>query len=60
MACNNTLPCICSFSCSRHAKCCECVAYHIKNDEFPACFFSTTTEKTGNRTLAALLKDRNK
>ena len=60
MTCNNKMICSCSFSCSRHGKCCECLEYHIKNDEFPACFFSKAAEKTGDRSLASLIKDRNK
>jgi len=60
MACNNTNNCNCSFSCSHHGKCCECVNYHKIRNEFPACFFSNKMEATGDRTLSALIKDTNK
>jgi hypothetical protein len=60
MACNNINVCNCSFPCSHHGKCCECIDYHNRKKEFPACFFSKTIEATGDRTLSALIKDRNK
>ena len=60
MACNNTISCSCSFQCSRHSKCCECVEYHAKKGEFPACFFSVSGERTGDRSFESLIKDRNK
>ena len=41
MACNPTINCTCTYtSCSRHGKCCECVAYHRRSGEVPGCFFS--------------------
>ncbi|MDR1133474.1 MAG: DUF6485 family protein [Synergistaceae bacterium] len=60
MACGNNLSisCNCTFSCSRHGKCCECVAYHRGSGEFPGCFFSAKTEKSGDRSFAALVRDR--
>lgn len=61
MACqtNKSIKCPCTYSCSRHGKCCECLAYHLP-DEFPACFFSKEAEATYDRSLSALLKDRKK
>ena len=62
MSCQNrkkNLPeCNCTYPCSRHGVCCECIAYHNRAGEFPACFFSDQTEKTYDRSLAALLRDR--
>ena len=55
---NPAIECNCTFSCSKHGKCCECVAYHRKMGEFPACVFSATAEKTGDRSLDALIRDR--
>ena len=47
MACSNTINCTCTYtSCSRHGKCCECVAYHRRSGEVPGCFFSKIGEKT--------------
>jgi len=60
MACkeNKHINCTCTYSCSRHGKCCECVEYHRRNNEIPGCFFSEKGEKTYDRSLHALLKDR--
>ena len=55
---NKAIECNCTFSCSKHGKCCECVAYHKRNGEFPACVFSAAAEKTGDRSLDALIRDR--
>lgn len=60
MACetNKSMPCPCTYSCGRHGKCCDCLAYHVKSGEFPACFFSKEAEKTYDRSYKALQKDR--
>ena len=55
---NSSIQCNCTYSCSRHAKCCDCIEYHRRNKEFPACFFSTKMEATFDRTLSALIRDR--
>ncbi len=54
----NMRGCSCTFSCSKKGKCCECVAYHRSLGEFPACFFGAAAEKTGDRSLSRLIKDR--
>lgn len=56
--CVNARNCPCTYSCSRHGKCCECVTYHKKNGEFPGCFFTKEGEKTWDRSLSMLLHDR--
>lgn len=56
--CVNAVTCPCTYDCSRHGKCCECVSYHRANGEFPACFFTREGEKTYDRSLSNLLKDR--
>ena len=60
MACehNTSIKCNCTYSCSKHGKCCECVAYHRGSGEFRACFFSDKAEKTYDRSFSALIKDR--
>jgi len=55
---NDKIKCNCTFACSKHAKCCDCIAYHLRNDEFPACYFSVFAEKTGDRSLESLIRDR--
>lgn len=61
MPCENNksmTSCPCTYSCDKRGKCCACIAYHSRSGEFPACFFSKATEKTYDRSLAALIKDR--
>ncbi|MFH1505083.1 MAG: DUF6485 family protein [Candidatus Omnitrophota bacterium] len=42
--------CSCTYpSCSRKGLCCECVRYHLANEEVPGCFFPPEAEKTYNR-----------
>lgn len=56
--CVNADRCPCTYPCVRHGKCCECVAYHRANGEFPGCFFSKVGEQSYDRSLEMLLKDR--
>lgn len=60
MECNtskNLENCTCTYvSCSKRGKCCECVAYHRKNNEIPGCFFSKEGEKTYDRSIANFIK----
>ena len=58
MSCENKLNCPCTYGCSRREKCCECVAYHNRSGEFPACFFSKEGEVTYDRSFRSLQKDR--
>jgi len=51
---NTSINCTCTYPCSRHAKCCECIAYHLRSDEFPACFFSKEAERKYDRSFEAL------
>lgn len=45
--------CNCTYSsCSRHGVCCECIIYHRKNDELPACYFTPAQERTYNRSIS--------
>jgi hypothetical protein len=48
----------CTYSCPLHQKCCDCIEYHRRRNEFPACFFSEKMERTYDRSLSALLKDK--
>jgi len=60
MACehNTSIKCPCTYSCGKHGKCCECVAYHLRSGEFPACFFSEKAEVSYDRSFSKLMKDR--
>ncbi|HEY1405370.1 MAG TPA: DUF6485 family protein [Spirochaetota bacterium] len=49
---NNQTHCNCSYvPCSRKGKCCECISYHVRNQELPACAFSKDAEKTYDRSF---------
>ena len=56
MECNidtNKARCPCTYEpCPRKGKCCECIAYHLKYDELPACVFPAEVEKTFDRSFA--------
>jgi hypothetical protein len=55
MACkkdSNLTHCTCSWpSCPRKGVCCECISYHLKSDELPACAFPAQAERTYDRTF---------
>jgi len=49
---SNLSHCNCSYEpCSRKGVCCECVAYHRRCGELPACYFDSQAEKTYNRSI---------
>ena len=53
----NLADCNCTYEpCSKKGKCCECVAYHRRSGELPACFFSDDVEKTYDRSFARFKK----
>jgi hypothetical protein len=55
----SSIVCTCTYpGCSRHGKCCECVAYHRASGEVPGCFFSPEGERTYDRSVEALARDR--
>lgn len=61
MSCENTIDCTCTYtSCSRHGKCCECIAYHNRMGEVPGCLFSKEGERTYDRSVEALYRDHMK
>lgn len=62
MECNkqkNLKICTCTYEpCSRKGICCECIAYHRKNNEIPGCFFSVEAERTYNRSIEYFISTR--
>ncbi len=49
---DNLARCNCTYEpCSRKGICCECLAYHWRNREVPACLFPDQVEKTYDRSL---------
>ncbi|HKL17186.1 MAG TPA: DUF6485 family protein [Patescibacteria group bacterium] len=58
---DNLKSCPCSYpDCPRKGICCECIAYHRKRGELPACYFSKQAEASYDRSIQAFIKDQNK
>lgn len=54
---SNKAGCGCTYEpCSRKGMCCECIAYHLKSNELPACCFSAEAERTYDRSMANFVK----
>ena len=50
--------CNCTYEpCSRKGICCECIAYHKRMDELPACFFSDKVERTYDRSIRRFIRE---
>lgn len=48
----NLAYCNCSYEpCSRKGKCCECIHYHRKRNELPACYFPNDVERSYDRSI---------
>ena len=48
----NMSHCNCTYEpCSRKGACCECIAYHRRSGELPACYFTKEQEKTYDRSI---------
>ncbi|MCX8093296.1 MAG: DUF6485 family protein [Candidatus Goldbacteria bacterium] len=63
MACDNLKKnlsfCTCTYEpCSRKGKCCECIQYHIRSKQLPACFFTKEAEKTYDRSIENFIKSQ--
>ena len=49
--------CNCSYEpCSKKGTCCECIAYHLKYDELPACVFPQDIERTYDRSFGRFVQ----
>ncbi len=49
----NAARCNCTYpGCPRHARCCDCLAYHRGMGELPACYFTPEQERTYDRSIA--------
>jgi len=54
----NLESCNCSYEgCPRKGVCCDCIQYHRKKGELPACFFSEEAEKTYDRSIEKFIED---
>ena len=55
----NKKMCNCTYDpCPRKFKCCECLHYHRKSDELPACFFGKEAEATYDRSIENFIRLR--
>ncbi|MBP5092705.1 MAG: cytosolic protein [Abditibacteriota bacterium] len=53
--------CPCTYGgCPRHGKCCECLEYHLKYHQLPACCFPPEVERTYDRSFDAFINCRKK
>ena len=44
--------CNCTYEpCSRKGRCCECIQYHLRSGELPACAFPPEVERTYDRSF---------
>ncbi|NHB68671.1 DUF6485 family protein [Perlabentimonas gracilis] len=43
--------CNCTYPCSRKGVCCDCIAYHRKMGQLPACYFPDDIEKGYDRSI---------
>jgi hypothetical protein len=55
----NLANCNCSYEpCGRKGICCECISYHRRSGQLPACFFPADIEKTFDRSIANFIRTR--
>jgi len=55
----NLARCNCTYEpCSRKGICCECIAYHRRMNELPACCFSAAAERTYDRSAGKFIEDQ--
>ncbi len=53
----NTSRCNCSYEpCSRKGVCCECLQYHRRSGQLPACLFPDDVERTYDRSIERFIQ----
>ncbi len=53
----NKARCNCTYEpCSRKGICCECIAYHRRAGELPACYFPDDVERTYDRSIERFVR----
>jgi hypothetical protein len=52
----NLTSCNCSYPCSRKGICCECIAYHRRMAQLPACYFPDDVEAGYDRSIENFIK----
>ena len=53
---SNKQYCNCSYPCSRLGSCCDCLHYHRRMWQLPACFFPDDFEKTYDRSIDSFIE----
>ncbi len=48
--------CNCTYPCSRQGICCECLSYHRRMGELPACYFPDDIESGYDRSVANFIQ----
>ncbi|MBN2057013.1 hypothetical protein JW905_18950 [bacterium] len=57
----NAQYCNCTYEpCNKKLKCCECLHYHRRMGELPACFFSVKSERTYDRSIARFVRENSR
>ncbi len=55
----NAKLCPCTYGgCDKHAVCCECLHYHRRRGELPACYFTSEEEATYDRSVEHFIRNR--
>ena len=53
----NRKACNCSYEpCSRKGVCCECLRYHQRMGELPACYFPDDVERSWDRSIETFVR----
>jgi hypothetical protein len=53
----NIAHCNCTYEpCSKKGICCECLQYHLRMGQLPACVFPNDKEKTYDRSIETFIK----
>lgn len=52
----NLIACNCTYPCSRKGVCCECIAYHRRMAQLPACYFPKDIEAGYDRSVENFLR----
>ena len=47
----NLKNCNCTYTCSKKGMCCECLQYHLRMRQLPACCFPADAERTYDRSF---------
>jgi hypothetical protein len=53
----NARDCNCTYSpCERKGRCCECLRYHLKKKQLPACCFPPDAERSYDRSFRKFIE----